>query len=86
MRLYRVWLKIYIFFILISHSRDFYHGLQGYIIIIIIIIDVAKEYLFFVRWAQKNILTIEGEAVKMYIRLNFFFWVSKTEKSPPLSH
>ena len=42
----------------------------GMIIIIIIIIDVAKEYVFFCKVGPKEY--IEGEAEKMYIRLNIF--------------
>ena len=65
----------------------------GMIIIIIIIIDVAKEYVYFCKLGPKEY--IEGEAVKMYIRLNvflspklffFFFGVAITEKSLPSSH
>ena len=37
---------------------------------IIIIIDVAEEYVYFCKLGPKEY--IEGEAVKMYIRLNFF--------------
>ena len=37
---------------------------------IIIIIDVAVEYVYFCKLGPKEY--IEGEAVKMYIRLNFF--------------
>ena len=36
----------------------------------IIIIDVAVEYVYFCKLGPKEY--IEGEAVKMYIRLNFF--------------
>ena len=57
----------------------------------IIIIDVAVEYVYFCKLGPKEY--IEGEAVKMYIRLNFFlspkfffFGVTGTEKFLPSSH
>ena len=44
--------------------------------IIIIIIDVVKEYVFFCKVGPKEY--IEGEVMKMCIRLIFFFFGSKT--------
>ena len=57
----------------------------GVIIIIIIIIDVVNEYVFFCKVGPKEYT--EGEAVKMYIRLKFFFffWFPKQKGHCPIS-